>query len=148
VGSYYNMLIKRALLLTRKPKVIFLHSEKIENGSFQPRKCFAVCDESTGSWTDVIKSQPIALVTSAKTEEAAKDIGGRLKECGLAEMDSNWTIGSDAKPHGGGDPPGIITLIAYNDLFRQMFTIPLSMEQRPVDLAQSAEPNLAVTETS
>ena len=122
VGSYYNMLIKRALLQTRQPKVLFLHSSKIECGSFQPGKCFAVCAKSTGSWLEITERQPIAIASSAKTETSARKIKSHLQSCGLTYIESNWSdLMFDDDASRGVEPPEIVTIVAYNDRFRQLF---------------------------
>lgn len=121
VGSYYNMLIKRALLLTKKPIAMFLHSKKIEGGSFKPGKCFAVCDASTGSWKKITQEQPIAIVTSAISESSAISIQTALHNCGLRNVESNWPEITEKKDSPNiAKAPTIITLIACNDKFKRL----------------------------
>ena len=122
VGSYYNMLIKRSLLKTRLPTVLFLHSKKIEQGNFRPGHCFAICDQNmTGAWPEVTKKQPIAIVTSAETESKAKETVEKLRASGLHHIESNWSdLETVAPPGKGTEPPKIIVVIASNNRFRNL----------------------------
>jgi hypothetical protein len=84
VGSYHNMLLKRALLSLDCPKVLFLHPEKWGFG-FRWGNCHAVCDPAF-SW-ERAKELPLAIALSADSSEAQRDLADELAANGFVDLD-------------------------------------------------------------
>ena len=73
VGSYQNMLFKRALLKSLHPAVIFLDEDKISTvsatGKFVFNKCYPVFDNKK-AWETVLRSAPLAFCIGFRNAEA------------------------------------------------------------------------------
>jgi hypothetical protein len=85
VGSYHNMLFKRALLESGAPIVIFLDEDKFRR-PFDPRSCFRVCDADFG-WDYACLNVPLALVCAFRSEEGAKQVIPQLEYYGLEHLE-------------------------------------------------------------
>ena len=70
VGSFQNMLLKRALLESGSPVVLFVDEEKLPY-DFIPDRCFSVCDDEF-TWEHVCKKIPLALACAFQSEARAK----------------------------------------------------------------------------
>ncbi len=110
VGTYHNKLVKRAMLESKVPLVLFLDSQKIlphgTKSKFNPGKCHHVCDMHL-SWEMVTSTQPIAMCFGAdnldelEKVEAEVDKHGKWtwkspvfirdgKECARLVANSQW----------------------------------------------------------
>lgn len=121
VGSYYNMLIKRALLDIDLPAVLVLEESKVFK-DYSKGKCFAVCNK-TGqySWKSICSEKPLAIVTCAKLEKS-KAICEELKSLGFNIQQVN----SEKTQQEGSDDSGqveICCILAANKLFAERFAI-------------------------
>jgi hypothetical protein len=77
VGTYYNKLVKRALLQSGHPVVLFLDESKIApfgaKGKFVVGKCHPICDPDW-SWHKASHEAPVALCIGAGTKPAIDKI--------------------------------------------------------------------------
>ncbi len=88
-GTFINKLLKRVLLETRHPTILFLDDEKISpitaTGHFQVGLCHHVCDSGL-SWKEVCGSHPLAVCIGASTRGRLDAIVEALIAAGLTEM--------------------------------------------------------------
>lgn len=103
VGSYHNMLFKRALLESDIPKVIFLDEDKIPR-PFAKGSCFSICDQDF-TWETACREKPLAIAVAFSKTEKCDEVREALAPIGLKSVE----VG---RP---GDP--FITLIVANDRF-------------------------------
>lgn len=103
VGSYHNMLFKRALLRSGAPVVLFLDEDKLRR-QYVPDQCFSVCDKDF-KWSYVCSSVPLALVCAFRSQESASLFLPKFHRLGLNHIESGR--------HGEVPCP----LIASNDAF-------------------------------
>ncbi|MCC7420182.1 MAG: DUF4062 domain-containing protein [Planctomycetaceae bacterium] len=85
VGTYRNKLLKRALLRSRHPVVLFFDHSKISpygpKGAFKVGSCHPVCDPDF-SWEMVVKENPLCLCVGADNDEAMDKIVKLLESQG------------------------------------------------------------------
>jgi hypothetical protein len=103
VGSYENMLFKRALLESGVPVVIFIDEDKIPRRAV-PGQCFLVCDDDF-SWHYACRNTPLAIVCAFRSEERAKSVIPDLEYLGFNHLET--------ARHGEAPWP----IIVSNDLF-------------------------------
>jgi len=103
VGSYHNMLFKRALLESGAPLVVFLDEDKF-TPTFTNGQCFCVCDEEF-SWPYACRNVPLAIVCAFRSEERAREVLTELEYFGLDHPEKG-RLGEAPWP-----------VIASNDLF-------------------------------
>ncbi len=103
VGSYENMLFKRALLESGAPVVIFVDEDKIPRRA-SPGQCFLVCDDDF-SWHYACRNTPLAIVCAFRSEDRAKSVIPDLEYLGFEHLES--------ARHGEAPWP----IIASNNLF-------------------------------
>ncbi len=84
VGSFQNMLLKRAILESGAPAVLFLDEDKLPC-EFIPGRCFSVCDKSF-TWNNVCDSVPLALVCAFSNEEKGRRVLPALARLGFAKV--------------------------------------------------------------
>ncbi len=88
-ATFVNKLVKRALLETGHPIVMFLDEEKISpahpGGKFHVGKCHHVCDPDL-SWKDVCAKFPIAICVGASSKEKLDVIVSSLAAAGLTKI--------------------------------------------------------------
>lgn len=111
VGSYRNMLFKRALLMTRAPIVFFVDESKFNPAAYDPNRCFLIFGEDF-TWNDTVTTQPIAFCVGSSSEESARKIVYQLMEIGL-------TMSSGPKP--GSEYGDCLPFVVANDAFSAMF---------------------------
>lgn len=83
-GSFHNMLLKRAILESEAPQVIFLDQDKLPY-DFKPDRCFAVCDDDF-TWAHVCEKLPIALACAFESEERGEEALSMLKAAGFTNV--------------------------------------------------------------
>lgn len=81
VGSYYNKLVKRALLEVRVPTVLFLDQAKFPY-PFQVGKCHSVCGPDF-KWQNIRKDIPLAVALAFDKREDRITAVDRLKSIGF-----------------------------------------------------------------
>lgn len=108
VGSYYNMLFKRAILESGCPTAMFLDERKLFEKPFKSGDCYPICDSEL-RWEDVCRAKPfavgVALTTEAKLDHAKSVLG----KFGLGKFETKAVANE------------IWTLIASNDRFRRLW---------------------------
>ncbi len=120
VGSYRNMLFKRALLQTGAPIVFFVDESKFAQESYDPNRCFLVCAQEF-EWKTIVKTQPMAFCVGASNAERAKEIVRKL-------MKIEITKSSPPKPRG--KFIDCHPFIAANEAFANLFpSIPLELSE-------------------
>lgn len=120
VGSYRNMLFKRALLQTRAPIVFFVDESKFAPESYDPNRCFLVCAQEF-EWKTIVKTQPIAFCVGISTEERAREIARKLMNVGIT---------SSSPPRPRGTYIDCHPFIAANEAFANLFpNIPLELSK-------------------
>ena len=67
VGSYYNKLLKRCLLKSGSPAVVFLDEFKFPY-TFRPDECYSICGPDL-PWERVLEEVPLAFALATSTEE-------------------------------------------------------------------------------
>ncbi len=89
-GTFVNKLLKRVLLETGHPLVLFLDEEKVspvfESGRFQVGKCHHVCDPGL-PWQEVCRNYPLAICFSASSRPNIDKIAEPLMAAGLTHID-------------------------------------------------------------
>ncbi len=109
VGSYRNMLFKRALLETGFPIVWCFDGSKIDHG-FEPTRCFSVA-QSDDEWVSFCKSKPIAVCfTTGNNDE--KEVIAKFKSFGLTLMGKTGYIYKDNQPY-----------FLFNKLFKEKIDV-------------------------
>ena len=103
VGSYDNMLFKRALLESGAPLVLIVDEDKMPR-RFSQGQCFLVCDEEF-SWHYACRNVPLAIVCAFRSEERARTVISDLEYLGLNHLELGRR----------GEAPWC--MIASNDLF-------------------------------
>jgi len=86
VGSYYNMLLKRALLLSRCPTVMFLDEDKFLKHPFLQGRCYPVCGGGM-PWERVCRSHPLAMAVGCTSEEGCGRVRQTLSDWGFIHCD-------------------------------------------------------------
>jgi hypothetical protein len=85
VGTYRNRLLKRALLMSGHPVVLFFDESKIAphgtKGPFRIGECHSVCDPEM-AWNDLVQKQPLALCVGASSEDGIQRVVRTLKAQG------------------------------------------------------------------
>ncbi len=104
VGSYYNKLVKRALLEVKVPAVMFLDQAKFPY-KFQVGKCHPVCGPDA-EWVSVRNDVPLAIACAFNSEEELKAATQRLRSIGFESDEPAIQDG------------GIWPIIAGNQKFR------------------------------
>jgi hypothetical protein len=84
VGSYYNMLLKRALLRIGCPKVIFLDESKW-GMEFILNNCHAVCDDEM-PWQKLKAESPLAIAIAATGVEKREALRESLRTQGFVHQ--------------------------------------------------------------
>jgi hypothetical protein len=88
VGSFQNMLFKRAIVKSLHPVVFFLDEEKISSvspkGKFEYKKCYPVFDDAK-VWESVLASAPIAFCIGFQSAEKLKEIKGFFERKGFRQ---------------------------------------------------------------
>jgi hypothetical protein len=84
VGSYENMLFKRALLESNTPLVLFLDEDKLPRPALSD-VCYSVCDEDF-PWEYACRNTPLALACAFRTESNADKVIRRLEKIGLGDV--------------------------------------------------------------
>lgn len=107
VGSYYNKLVKRAILSANCPVVLFLDESKVPY-PFIVGRCFPVCDPDK-TWDEVCKSVPLALCIGTSTQEKREEVIKEIEPFGFNPI----TIAREYKKHW--------PLMASNNLFHERF---------------------------
>lgn len=117
VGTYRNKLVKRSLLQSGHPLVLFLDESKIApigvKGKFKKGYCHSVCDPEF-SWQDAVRKQPLALCVGATSERRLKKVIGSLTQ------HETWSS-EEPKVYDGG-----CAVVLYNDRFWKRFGVPAS----------------------
>jgi hypothetical protein len=96
VGSFQNMLLKRALLESEAPLVFFLDQYKLPY-DFISGHCYAVCDEDF-TWSHVCKNVPLALACAFDDEAKGKKVLKKLDALGFTNAErsrddeSPWSV--------------------------------------------------------
>jgi len=85
VGSYHNMLFKRALLESGAPIIIFADADKLPR-PFRPSRCFHVCDDDF-SWQYACHTVPLAIVAAFRSEGEASQTIPHLEQLGLDQLE-------------------------------------------------------------
>jgi hypothetical protein len=112
VGSYYNMLFKRALLGAKCPTVLFLDDEKLLENPFKEDFCYPVCDgQGPLSWAELCHQSPLAIALGCATEDSRRKSAELLTSMGLTEIKKN------EKPSDDGAWP----IIASNKAFFELW---------------------------
>ena len=107
VGSYYNMLFKRAILESECPAVMFLDEDKLPK-PFREGDCYPVCDkQGLASWKSVRDNKPLAIAIAVSSDKNATERENYLKSLGFS-----YDLKKNCDPCSG-----ITTLIAANELF-------------------------------
>jgi len=86
VGTYHNMLFKRAQLEAGVPLVLFVDEDKLPR-PFVPTQCFAVCDDEF-SWYYACRNIPLAIVCAFRSEERAQRIIPELQYLGFEHCET------------------------------------------------------------
>jgi len=90
VGSYYNMLFKRAELEAGREKegipVVILADESKVRCKFEPDKCFPICDREL-SWKTVCEEVPLAIACAFRSEKMKDGILSRLQDAGFTHKE-------------------------------------------------------------
>lgn len=108
-GSFYNMLVKRALLKQSCPKVLFLDEYKWDL-DFIPGACFAVCDGDF-PWSEVVGGTPLAIAVGASSRTRLDEIERELVRLRFSDV-------YRTHPADGEETPAY-SLIAANQLFTE-----------------------------
>ena len=90
VGSYFNMLFKRAILEAGREggvPVMILADESKMPYKFEPDKCFPICDSEL-PWKSVCEEVPLAIVCAFQSEKNKTGVISQLKEFGLTHEES------------------------------------------------------------
>ena len=121
VGSYYNMLIKRALLTNELPTVLVLEESKVFK-KYSKGRCFAVCDR-TGplSWEEICRKKPLAILTCVKPEKAEKT----CKKLGKLGFNTQLAAPGKSAKESSSDQSGtrVRCILAANKLFAERFDL-------------------------
>lgn len=98
VGTYRNKLVKRALLESGRPTILFFDNSKIApdgpKGPFVTEQCHPVCDEDL-PWRRVVEKNPLGLCIGADEESLLLDSCKRLMK------DGNWSFAMRPKKYEG-----------------------------------------------
>ncbi len=86
VGSYPNMLFKRAILEARCPTVLLLDEEKLRT-PYRPETCYRVCD-SDYPWSVASEEVPLAVACAFKGIEEADQASERLRRLGFRHIEA------------------------------------------------------------
>ena len=111
VGSYYNKLIKRSLISTKKPIVLFIDESKLDK-QFIKRKCYSICDPDF-LWSDIIASQAFAIAVATHSMDRCKFAINELGKIGLENYEPVEPIIEGQSE--------IYPTIIMNDLFKDIF---------------------------
>jgi hypothetical protein len=124
VGSYHNMLFKRALLESGAPVVIVMDEDKLLRPREQSR-CFPVCNADF-SWYFACQNMPIALACAFRSEERANRVIPDLQYLGLEHLEFSR--------HGEAPWP----IVASNNMFweRRRGWIEEALQRAPQDMCQ------------
>jgi hypothetical protein len=105
VSSYYNKLVKRALLETRVPAVLFLDQAKFPY-KFKLGECHPVCGPDF-EWSTIRKDFPLAVAIAFNNREDRETANGQLASIGFQTDDPEV------------EEDGIWPLIASNQKFKE-----------------------------
>ena len=85
VGSYSNMLLKRAIYETGSPVILFVDDTKIDR-NFVPAKCYSVMTKAM-TWQKVCVERPIAVCYASSSAETYSATREKLQRFGLSSAD-------------------------------------------------------------
>jgi Domain of unknown function (DUF4062) len=108
VGSYYNMLFKRAILKSACPAVMFLDEEKILSKPFDKDQCYPLCGGSM-SWKAICETTPFAVAAPCTSDESVQKIIEVFAQLGMTRVEKS----AEEKVH---------LLVVSNDRFHDVWS--------------------------